>query len=137
MLFPDVPQPVEQSGGGNDLDERAAELLPVGGDDLAAELLVERLLAVADAEQGQTAVEHDLRSAGALRVDDRGGAAGEDDALRLEAAERLFRRVERRDFGIDAGFADATRDELCHLAAEVDDEDGFGGVGRHARRIAI
>ena len=36
---------------------------------------------------------------------------------------------------IDAGLADAARDQLRHLAAEVDDEDGFGGLDRHGGRI--
>jgi hypothetical protein len=57
----DVPQPVEQSRRSDDVDERAAELAVVGGDDLAAQLLVERLLAVADAEQRDSAVEDRLR----------------------------------------------------------------------------
>jgi hypothetical protein len=30
------------------------------------------------------------------------------------------------DLAVDAGFAHAPRDELGHLAAEVDDEDGVG-----------
>ncbi len=37
-----------------------------------------------------------------------------------------FRRLEGDDLGIDAGFAHAPRDELRHLAAEIDDEDGVG-----------
>ena len=41
----------------DDVDERAAELALVGRDDLAAKLLVKRLLAVADAEQRNAAVE--------------------------------------------------------------------------------
>ena len=55
--------------------------LLVGRDDLAAELLVQRLLAVADAEQRQAAVEERLRRARAFRLDHRGRAAGEDDPL--------------------------------------------------------
>ena len=98
---------------------------------------MKRLLAVADAEQRKAAVEHRLRRARALRVDDRGRPAGEDDPLRVEAMKRLFSGVERSDLGIDAGFADAARDQLRHLAAEVDDEDGFGGLDRHGWRIAI
>ena len=62
------------------------------------------------------------------------GSAGEDDALGLEPLERLLGGVERRDFAIDARLADAPRDELGHLAAEVDDEDGIGGLDRHGGR---
>ena len=39
---------------------------------------------------------------------------------------RGLRLVERHDLGVDAGLAHAPRDELRHLAAEVDDEDGVG-----------
>ena len=52
VLLSDLPQPVEQGRGRGDVDEGSAELLLVGGHDLAAELLVKRLLAIADAEQG-------------------------------------------------------------------------------------
>ncbi len=61
--------------------------------------------------------------------------AGEDDALGLQPLERFFGGVERRDLAIDAGLAHAPRDQLRHLAAEVDDEDGFGGLDRHGGRI--
>ena len=67
----------------------------------------------------------------------RRGAAGQDDALGIEPLERFGGGVEGRDFGIDSGFANAARDQLRDLAAEVDDEDGFSGLDRHARRIAI
>ena len=97
VLLADVPQAVEQRARCDDLDEGAAELALIGGDHLAAELLVKRLLAVADAEERQAAVEQDLRRARALRLDHRGRAAGEDDALRLQPVERLLGRVERRD----------------------------------------
>ena len=50
---------------------------------------------------------------------------------------RLLGGIERGDLAIDAGLADAARDQLRHLAAEVDDEDGFGGLDRHGWRIAI
>src|SRR5689334_7069942 len=53
----------------------------------------------------------------------------------MKAVERLFRGVERSDFAIDAGLAHAARDELRHLAAEVDDEDGFGRLDRHVGPI--
>ena len=45
----------------------------------------------------------------------------------FSARKRLRRLVERHDLRIDAGLAHAPRDELRHLAAEIDDEDG--GVG--------
>ena len=63
------------------------------------------------------------------------GPAREDDALGLQPLERFLGGVERRDLAIDAGLADAARDQLRHLASEVDDEDGFGGLDRHGGRI--
>ena len=135
VLLTDIPQAIEQGRGRNDVDERPPEFLLVGRDHLAAELLVKRLLAVADAEQRQAAVEQNLWSAGAFSIDDGRRAAREDDPLGIETIERLVRGVERRDLGLDAGFADATSNELRHLAAEIDDEDGFGGLDRHGEPI--
>ena len=43
--------------------------------------------------------------------------------------------IERRDLAIDARLAHAPRDQLGHLAAEVDDEDGLGGLDRHGGPI--
>ena len=106
-------------------------------DNLAAKLLMKRLLAVADAEQWKAAVEDQLGGARAVGVDDRGWSAREDDALGLQPLERFFGGVEGRDFGIDAGFADAPRNQLGDLAAEVDDEDGFGVRDRHGGPIGI
>ena len=76
-----------------------------------------------------------LRRARAVLLDHRGRPAGEDDALGLEPLEGLLGGVERRDLAIDAGLAHAPRDQLRHLAAEVDDEDGFGGLDRHGGPI--
>ena len=125
VLLADRPQAVEQCRGGDDVDEGPAELALVRSDHLPAQLLVERLLAVADAEEGQAAFEEDFRRSRAALLDDRRRSARKDDALGLEPPERFLGSVERRDFRVDAGLADAPGDELRHLAAEVDDENGF------------
>ncbi len=54
-------------------------------------------------------------------------------ALGLAALIAGLRLVERHDLGIDAGLAHAPRDQLRHLAAEIDDQDFIvlGGLGRH------
>ena len=96
--------------------------------DLAAQLVAHDLLAVADAEDGQAAVEQYLRGARGSLVAYAGGRARQDDALGLEAVEGLFRLCEGGDFRVDASFAHAARDELGDLAAEIDDEDGIGEV---------
>src|SRR4051794_9411819 len=62
VLLTNLPQTVEQSRRRHDVDERAAEFLLVRRNDLAAELLVKRLLAVADAEKRKAAVKHRLWS---------------------------------------------------------------------------
>ena len=46
--------------------------------------------------------------------------------LGAQPFEGFLGGVERGDLAIDARFADAAGDELGHLAAEVDDEQGFG-----------
>ena len=140
MAHPDLvalarlPEPVEQRGFADDLDEGAAELAIVGRRDPAAQLLRHRLLAVADGEDRQAGVEEMLRRARAVVPHHRGGAAGKDDALGLQPREGLVGAVERRDLAIDAGLAHPPGDELGHLAAEIDDEDGIG-AGRHGRAI--
>ena len=135
MLFADRPEPVEQLRRSGDLDERAAEFALVRSDHLAAQLLVQSLLPVADAEQRNAAVEQHLRSAGAVLGRDRRGPSGEDHAFRLQPLERLFGGVERSNLAINASLAHAPGDQLRDLAAEVDDEDGLGGLDRHGGRI--
>ena len=109
-----------------DLDEGAAELAIVGRRDAAAELVRHGLLAVADGEDRHAGVEEMLRRARAVVPHHRRGAAGEDDALGLQPRIGLVGAVERGDLAIDAGLADPPGDELGHLAAEIDDEDGVG-----------
>ena len=91
--------------------------------DPAAELLAKRLLAVADGEDRNAAVEDRLGRARAAGLRNRGRPAGENDRLRLQPIERLARLGERVDLAIDPGLAHAPRDELGDLGAEIDDED--------------
>ena len=135
VLLARLPQPVEQRRLADDLDEGAAELALVGRRDPAAQLLGHRLLAVADGEDRHAGVEEMLRRARAVVPHHRRRPAGEDDALGLQPLERLVGAVERRDLAIDAGLAHPPGDELGHLAAEIDDQDGFGGLDRHGGPI--
>ena len=121
------PDAVEQAARGGHLDEGAAELAAVAREHPAAELFGEQLLAVADAEDGNVAVEQRLRGARAAGVAHRGGAARQDDAAGLEARDGGLGRLERHDLAIDSGLADTAGDQLGDLAAEVEDEDRFGG----------
>ena len=93
MAHPDLvalafgPQSVEQRRAAGDFDEGAAELAVVRGRDHAAKLVRHHLLAVADAEHRNAGLENMLRRAGAILPHHRGGAAGEDHALRLQSLE--------------------------------------------------
>jgi hypothetical protein len=113
-----------------DVEEGAAELAVVAALDLATELRAHHLLAIADAENRDAGLEDSLRRARAAGLGGGSRPAGQDHRLRLHAAEGVFGRLEGDDLGIDAGFAHATRDELRHLAAEIDDEDCVGMSGR-------
>ena len=122
----DGPDAVENRAVLVDLDEGAAEFAVMAGFNLAAQLFAHGLLAVADAEHRQAAVEHDLWRPRRADVERRGRAAGQDDRLRIEALEAFFRRLEGHDLAIDAGLAHAPCDQLGDLAAEIDDENGIG-----------
>src|SRR3546814_5885383 len=68
MPLADLPLAVEQHAGFGDRQEGAAGFavafaVGAAGFDLSAELLAHHLLAVADAEAGEAAVEHRLRRA--------------------------------------------------------------------------
>ena len=52
-------------------------------------------------------------------------SAGQDDADGLTCGDERGRRVERQDFAVHRQFAQAPRDELCVLRAEIEDDDGL------------
>jgi hypothetical protein len=126
---PTVQKPSKSGLFLQDLDIGAAEFAVMAALDLAAELVAERLLAVADGEDRHAGIDDRLRGARAALVRHRGRTAGKDHRFRFQALKALFGGLERHDFGIDAGLAHAARDQLGHLAAEVDDEDGVGMNG--------
>ena len=119
------PQSVEQRAGGFDLDECLTKLAAIArNDDIAAKLRAHQLLAVADAKHRHAGLEEGLRRARAVAFGDRGGAAGQNDALGLQPLIGRFGGLERRDLAIHPSLADPAGDQLGHLAAEIDDEDG-------------
>ena len=89
-------------------------------------LLVERLLAVADGEQRQAAVEQNAAARGGCppSVTD-AGPPEKITPLGCSRSNASCGGVERGDLAIDAGLAHPPGDQLRHLAAEVDDEDGI------------
>ena len=113
-----------------DLQLGAAELAVVAAFDAAAHLRHHGLLAVADAEHRQARLEHPVGRARRAELGDAGRAAREDHGLGLQPLQGVLGLVEGHDLGVDALLAHAPGDQLRHLAAEIDDEDGVG----HGRR---
>ena len=126
IALADLPDAVEQRRRFLDVHLGAAELGRMTALDDAAELHGRRLLAIADRQDRQAAVEHALRRPRRAVGRHRGGAAGQHDRLRLEARHGRLGLVERHDLRVDARLAHAARNELRHLTAEVDDKDGVG-----------
>ena len=133
MAHPDLlalalpPDPVGERRIVGHLDEGAAEFPVVRGLHLAAELLAHGLDAVADAEHRHAEANTTSGARGESASVTRGRPAGQDDRLGANAASALRRHpVIGLDLAIDPALAHATRDELGHLAAEIEDEDAVG-----------
>ena len=123
MLFADAPGGIEQPALALDLDIGAAEFAVMAALDGAAELGGHGHLAIADAEHGHAGIEDRLRRARRAFLVNGFGPAGEDHRLRLHLPEGGFGLLERHDLGIDALLAHPARDQLRHLAAEIDDQN--------------
>ena len=136
MPLAHAPGGIEQPACGLDLDIGAAELAVMAALDLAAELGGHGHLAVADAEHRNAGIEDRLRRARRACLMHRFRAAGEDHRLRLHLREGGFGLLERHDFGIDALLAHPARDQLRHLAAEIDDQNLVMRRGHGRRRLA-
>ncbi len=108
---------------------------------LSAQHMHHHLLAVADAQHRDAQRKHRFRRHRRAVGEDRGRAAGQDHRPWREVRQEGVRHlVERMDFAIDVQLAQATRDKLRHLAAEVDDEKalmiGHGRWNRAGRGVA-
>ena len=114
---------VQQAALADHVNTGVAELAQLGTFDLAAHLLGHGLHAVADAQQRDLEVEHRLRCTRAVGFVDRLRATGQDDAARVEFADRFIVHVERVQFAVHADFAYATGDQLGVLGTEVEDQD--------------
>ena len=131
-LLADLEHALEQRRLVDDLQFGAAELARVPAFDLAAQRRHHGLLAVADAEHRHAGIEHRLRRSRRARLMHAGRAAGQDDGARRACGKRRFRLVVRHDLRIDARLAHAPRDQLRHLAAEIDDQHPVVlGLGPH------
>ena len=113
-------------------DVGRAVLAVVERDDVAAELVGHQLGAVADPEDGDAAGPDRRVGPWGARVVDRIRAARQDDRPGAAPFELGVRRVVGQQLRVDVELADAPGDELCELAAEIEDDDGLAvvGVGR-------
>ena len=93
------------------------------GQDVAAQLEGHHLGAVADPEDGEPAAPDRGVGLGRALVVDRHRAAGQDDRADAAALQLGERRVVGEELGVDVQLADATRDQLRELGAEVQDGD--------------
>ena len=130
MAFALGPKPIEQSARLGDGKVGSAKFAAIA--DLmtrpyfAAQLLAHHLLAIANAEDWHASFKQHIWGARTVSFGHAGGRAGQDDASRLHPLESLFGHSEGRNLGIDPRLAHAPRDQLGHLAAEIDDQDGIG-----------
>ncbi len=124
---------IEERGLVDDLQLGAAELAVVPALDGSAERSHHGLLAIADAEHGDARVEHGLRRLRRAGLVHGCRPARKDDGARPLLGERGLGLVERNDLGIDARLAHAARDQLRHLAAEIDDQDAILRFVRHGK----
>src|SRR5207248_3739245 len=93
-----------------------------------------QLRPVADAEHGYPqVVERRIRRRSAGVVDAR-WAAAEDDAGRAPGGYRSSWRVVRQQLAVDAALADAPRDQLAVLGAEVENDYFLGSRVVHSYR---
>ena len=105
----------------------------VGRGDVAAELERHQLGAVADAEHGQPAAPDRGVGLGGAVVVHGHRAAREDDRPDPAPLELGHRRVVGQQLRVDVELADAARDQLGELAAEVEDGDGRRAGGGRRR----
>ncbi len=113
---------------------RIAEFAHASGLDRAAQLRGHRLHAVADAEHRHALRPHGGRRARRIALRHAVRPAREHDALRRERAHEVVADVERMDLAVDVRLAQAARDELRVLRAEIEDQDP--GMGRGGHRIS-
>src|SRR2546425_13071687 len=108
-----------------EVDDCVAELARGRRGDAAAELVGEELHAVADAEHGQARLEDVSGGERRALVVDGGGAAGEDEAARVEALDVLPGCVVREELAVDVALADSAGYQHAILCPEIEDDDSL------------
>ena len=106
-----------------EIDFGVAVLPLITGDNFAAELVRHELQSVADAEHRNAEMQHALIGGWRVVIVNRAWASGQDDAGRIVLLHFRQRGGTGEDYGKDVLFADAARNELGVLRAEVEDDD--------------
>ena len=132
-----LPHPVEQRRGFAGGELRAAEFALLGRLHAAAQLRHHGLLAITDAQHRNTQLKHPLRCPRRAHAGHAGRPAGQDDRLGVQPVNRRVRLVERHDLRIDAALAHAPRDQLRHLAAEIDNQNAVVRTGGNIGMIGF
>ena len=126
VTVPDIElraEPVEKLRTVCDLQHTRAVLTASAEYDLTAEMMRHLHEAVANSEDGNAERENlgiDLRRAFLVNA---GWTAGENDSVRRKIDNFRCGNVEGNNLGVDLQFANAARDHLGVLRAEVEDED--------------
>src|SRR5258705_9815325 len=114
---------VKQIGVAVDEQIGRAVFAAIGAASLAAKVEIEDTHAVADAEKRHRQLKQ-------LRADFRRVVlinarrpAGENNTFRLERGNFVYVEIERMDFAVNFGLADAPRDQLGVLRTEIEDEN--------------
>ena len=109
-------------------DLRVTEFALVAGLNFAAQVVRHKLHSVADTQNRNTQIE-DAGIGLIVGFVNGIGAAGEDDAFRIEGFDFVQRHVEGMQLAVNMGFAHAAGDKLGNLRTEVEDEDFILGHG--------
>ena len=104
-----------------DIKVRGAVLARLCANHLPAERVCQPLHPITDSENGHAELQNFCVAAGRVRVIDRTWTAGEHQADRFECANFFERSGARKNRGENLLFADAARDQLRVLAAEIED----------------
>ncbi len=105
------------------MQDGVAEFLLGAAADASAQLMHQRLHPVADAQDGQSALENPVGDAWRALFVDAGRAAGQYDAPRVYPLNLLPRVGGTGDFGVDLQFPDTAGDEVAVLGTEINNGD--------------
>src|SRR5271155_225216 len=118
---------MEEHGVRHDVDLRVTVLTFLRGTHLAAESVHHELQSVTNAEDGQSQLKEARISRRRIFVVDRPRRTGKHNAHGAAVLNLSERGVAGQYHGENVLFADAARDELRILRAEVEDDNGLNG----------